>query len=88
MSTQDANTTSITNAHITKLFWSSDANWIIKRGSNTIATLCGTGEWDDEDSVKLEAAIDTTANISMNTVTANATLVIELKKGATWTVEN
>ena len=69
---------------VTNILWSvSGTNtWQINRGSNTIATLAGSGVWDLQgEGVRLEAdAAQLTSNVDIALSGGSGTLVLKMHK--------
>ena len=74
------NTENVVSASIRRVWFSSNGNWSVARGSNTVLQLFNTDHWDLAAS---GAALNTYANASIGyTLTGVGSIMIELQKNS------
>lgn len=69
----------VLGASVSGLWWSTDGTITIKRGANTLMTLNGSGVFSDAQGFRA-LEIDAAATLVITTTSANATVIVELKK--------
>lgn len=78
LATPNSSVENVTSVAIKQIFFSSDGQWVVGRGSNTIAVLPGTGHWNlAGHGVTLAEYANATLNY---TLTGNGTIVIVCQK--------
>ena len=81
LATPNSSVESVASMSIKQIFFTSNGQWVVARGSNTIAVLPGTGHWNLAGH-GVSFADSATATLSY-TLTGNGTIVIVGQKNST-----
>lgn len=77
-----APTETVASAYVSKVFWSTDGQIVVKRGANTLFNLQNSGSWDFGEA-GIVITQDAAAAVNVTHSSANSTIVLELRKSAT-----
>jgi len=81
LATPNSSVENVTSMSIKQIFFTSNGQWVVARGSNTIAVLPGTGHWN---LAGHGVSFAESANATLSyTLTGNGTIVIVGQKNST-----